>query len=96
MEVLVAYDVSTVTKAGRRRLRRVAQVCTNYGQRVQQSVFECRVNRAQYEQMLEDLTGEINEKKDSLRIYRIAQPKAESVQSWGNDELVDFDGPLVM
>lgn len=95
MDVLVAYDVSTVKKAGRRRLRRVAQVCTNYGQRVQQSVFECRVNRAQYEQLIDDLTQEIDEDKDSLRIYRLAQPKEESVQTWGKDGTIDVTGPLV-
>lgn len=96
MDVLVAYDVSTVKKAGRRRLRRVAQVCTNYGQRVQQSVFECRVNRAQYEQLIDDLVQEINVDKDSLRIYRLAQPKEESVQTWGLDTTIDLDEPLVL
>ena len=88
MDVLVTYDVSTVEKAGRRRLRRVAQVCTNYGQRVQQSVFECRVNRAQYEQLVADLTEEIDDEEDSLRIYRLAQPKDEAVQTWGAHNLV--------
>lgn len=96
MDVLVAYDVSTVKKAGRRRLRRVAQVCTNYGQRVQQSVFECRVNRAQYEQLVEDLVAEINEDKDRLRVYRLAQPKDETVETWGRDDTLDLEGPLVL
>jgi len=96
MDVLVTYDVSTVEKAGRRRLRRVAQVCTNYGQRVQQSVFECRVNRAQYEQLVADLTEEIDDEEDSLRIYRLAQPKDEAVQTWGQDDTLDLDGPLVL
>ena len=96
MDVLVTYDVSTVEKAGRRRLRRVAQVCTNYGQRVQQSVFECRVNRAQYEQLVADLTEEIDDEEDSLRIYRLAQPKDEAVQTWGRDDTLDLDGPLVL
>jgi len=96
MDVLVAYDVSTTTTAGRRRLRRVAQACTNYGQRVQQSVFECRVTRAQYEQLVDDLTGEIDPDEDSLRIYRLAQPTDETVRTWGRDDTMDFDEPLVL
>lgn len=96
MDVLVTYDVSTVKKAGRRRLRRVAQVCTNYGQRVQQSVFECRVTRAQFEQLIADLVEEINEDQDSLRIYRLAQPTDESVQTWGQDDTLDLEGPLLL
>jgi len=96
MDVLVAYDVSTVKKAGRRRLRRVAQVCTNYGQRVQQSVFECHISRSQFEQLITDLVQEINEDKDSLRIYRLAQPTDESVQTWGRDDTLDLEGPLVL
>ncbi len=96
MDVLVTYDVSTEKKAGRRRLRKVAQVCENYGQRVQKSVFECRVSRAQYEQLVEDLTGRINEEQDSLRIYRLAQPREESVQCWGIDTRIDLDEPLIL
>jgi len=96
MDVLVAYDVSTTSKAGRRRLRRVAQACTNYGQRVQQSVFECRVTRVKYDQLVDDLTTIIDSDEDSLRVYRIAQPSDETVQVWGRDETMDFDEPLVL
>lgn len=95
MDVLVTYDVSTEDKAGRRRLRKVAQVCENYGQRVQKSVFECRVSRPQYEQLVEDLTAKIDEAEDSLRIYRLAQPREETVEYWGVDTRIDIDEPLV-
>ena len=69
MDVLVTYDVNTETKAGRRRLHKVAQTCKNFGQRVQFSVFECSVTVAQYEDLVAKLTGIINNSKDSLRIY---------------------------
>lgn len=96
MDVLVAYDVSTTDADGPRRLRHVAQACTNYGQRVQQSVFECSVSRAQYEQLIDDLTSIIDEEKDSLRTYRLAQPTDETVETWGLDDTMDFDEPLVL
>ena len=95
MDVLVTYDVSTKDKAGRRRLRRVAKTCVDYGQRVQQSVFECSVDRAQYEQLEDQLIALIDEESDSLRIYRLAQPTAETVRTWGSDPL-DLDEPLVL
>lgn len=96
MDLLVAYDVSTTDTAGRRRLRHVAQACTNYGQRVQQSVFECTVTRAQYEELVDDLTGIIDEDEDSLRVYRLAQPTDETIETWGRDDTMDFDEPLVL
>ena len=96
MDVLVTYDVNTTDAAGRRRLRHVAKVCLNYGQRVQQSVFECTVTRAQYEQMIADLVELIHEEKDSLRVYRLAQPTDETIQTWGVDDTLDLDGPLVL
>ncbi|WP_419623109.1 CRISPR-associated endonuclease Cas2, partial [Thiolapillus sp.] len=67
MLILVTYDVSTQTAEGRRRLRRVAKACQNYGQRVQKSVFECRVDVATYERLEEALLNEIDEEEDNLR-----------------------------
>ena len=63
MLIIVTYDVSTETKEGRRRLRRVAKTCESVGQRVQKSVFECRVNQMQYEELERNLLNEINEKE---------------------------------
>ena len=96
MDVLVTYDVSTEDKAGRRRLRNVAKVCVDHGQRVQQSVFECSVDRAQYERLEDRLTTLIDEEADSLRIYRLAQPTDETVRTWGRDDTLDLDEPLVL
>ncbi len=69
MMVLVTYDVSTVDEGGRKRLRRVAKQCQNYGQRVQNSVFECLVDPVQFAQLRKNLESIINPKKDSLRYY---------------------------
>ena len=71
MLVLVCYDVSTETKQGRRRLRRVAKVCESTGQRVQKSVFECKLDVAQFETLERQLLAEINALEDCLRLYRI-------------------------
>ena len=69
MMVLVAYDVNTETAAGKNRLRKVAKQCLNYGQRVQNSVFECLVDAAQARQLKHNLTQLIDPEKDSLRFY---------------------------
>ena len=96
MDILVAYDVATDTAAGRRRLRQVAQVCKDYGQRVQNSVFECTVNEVQYETLRHRLLKCINKEDDNLRIYRLIGPKERYVESYGIDRYVDFQGPLVV
>lgn len=69
MIVLITYDVNTETPEGRRRLRRVAKICLNYGTRVQMSVFECRLSSAQRVMIEEELSSEIDKELDSLRIY---------------------------
>jgi CRISPR-associated protein Cas2 len=96
MVILVSYDVSTEDVVGRRRLRKVAKVCVGFGQRVQKSVFECSVNEMQMEQLRDRLVKCIDEKKDSLRIYRLVEPREKHVESFGRDAYVDFDGPLVV
>jgi CRISPR-associated protein Cas2 len=96
VQVLVAYDVSTATPEGERRLRRVAQVCLNFGHRVQKSVFECTVTEAQYESLRQRLLDEINIKEDNLRLYRLPLPKDQFRECFGSRREVDFDGPLVV
>ncbi|MBU0579509.1 CRISPR-associated endonuclease Cas2 [Patescibacteria group bacterium] len=96
MQVLVTYDVVTETPAGRKRLRKVAQACKNYGQRVQKSVFECTVNEMQYEIMIRDLLKCIDEKEDSLRIYRLKEPKEQFVEEYGVNQSIDFEAPLIV
>ncbi len=95
MLIIVTYDVSTETAAGRKRLRRVAKVCESMGQRVQKSVFECTVNEMQFEQLERTLLAEIDETKDNLRFYRITEPVDLRVKQHGCFRSVDFDGPLI-
>ena len=96
MNVLISYDVSTETAAGRRRLRKVAQACQDFGQRVQKSVFECTVTEAQFEEVIRRLLEIIEKTEDSLRVYRLVEPKEKYVQVYGVDGSVDFDEPLVL
>jgi len=96
MLIIVTYDVSTETREGRRRLRRVAKVCESMGQRVQKSVFECQVNDMQLEQLERALLAEINDTEDNLRFYRITEPTEIRVKQYGNFRSVDFEGPLVV
>lgn len=96
MLVLVCYDVSTETKQGRRRLRRVAKVCESTGQRVQKSVFECKLDVAQFETLERQLLAEINALEDCLRLYRIPGTRGFEVIEHGSFKSVDFDGPLVL
>src|SRR5436190_16352468 len=90
MRLLVTYDVSTTTPAGERRLRRVAQVCQDYGQRVQYSVFECTVNECALELLRQRLLREIDPREDSLRIYFLSAKREEGIESYGRDRYVDF------
>ncbi|MER3422828.1 MAG: CRISPR-associated endonuclease Cas2, partial [Nitrospiraceae bacterium] len=85
MHILIAYDVATDTAAGRRRLRKVALACQDFGQRVQKSVFECSVNEMQYEEVLRRLLEIIKKDEDSLRIYRPIEPRDKHVQVYGID-----------
>lgn len=96
MLIIVTYDVSTETAAGRRRLRRVAKACESMGQRVQKSVFECQVDEMQFEELERRLLAEINENEDNLRFYRITEPTEVRVRQYGTFRSVDFEGPLVV
>ena len=95
MYLLVSYDVSTEASEGRRRLRRLARTCLNFGQRVQKSVFECSVDEQSLFRLKQQLLEIIDEDEDSLRIYRIAEPHEEHIEEYGTNRSVDFDGPLI-
>lgn len=95
-DLLVTYDVDTTTSDGRRRLRRVAKLCEGYGQRVQFSVFECRVDRGQWETFQDRLQGEIDEAQDSVRIYALQGGREGAVTTFGRDTYRDFDEPLIL
>lgn len=96
MEVLVTYDVSTETREGRRRLRHVAKVCEGHGQRIQKSVFECTVTPAELERLKHRLRREVAEKEDSLRIYRLLEPRERFVWAIGVKPAYDLHDPLVL
>lgn len=95
MLILVTYDVNTQDSQGRKRLRRVAKQCMNYGIRVQNSVFECVVDAAQLKLLKKALCDEIDEKKDSLRIYNLGDRKRSNVEHIGVKEAVDVEGELI-
>jgi CRISPR-associated protein Cas2 len=94
MLVLITYDVATSAKGGTRRLRRVAQACKDYGQRVQNSVFECHIEGRHWAMLRERLLGEINEREDSLRFYFLDLDV--TIEHHGAKKTVDFEEPLIL
>lgn len=94
--LLVTYDVSTETKAGRRRLQKIAKICKSYGQRVQKSVFECNVSDVNYEKFKNELLALINDEKDGLRIYHLYGTTDDFVEEYGKGRSIDFEKPLVL
>lgn len=96
MHILITYDVSTTEAAGKKRLRRVARVCESWGQRVQNSVFECKVDPAQYALLKARLAGIIELKEDSLRFYLLGKEWRRRVETIGVDRAYDPDGPLII
>ncbi len=96
MMVLVSYDVSTQTAEGRRRLRRVAKICQNNGQRVQLSVFECLVDPARWVVFRQKLIDEVSTEKDSLRFYFLGANWKRRVEHIGAKEARDPEGVLIL
>jgi CRISPR-associated protein Cas2 len=94
MLVLITYDVKTEDTAGRRRLRRVARACLDFGQRVQYSVFECQVDPAQWTALRSRLIGEIDPGCDSLRFYRLGAEGRKRIEHVGAKAAIDLEGPL--
>ncbi|MDI3537163.1 MAG: CRISPR-associated protein Cas2 [Epulopiscium sp.] len=83
MMVLITYDVETVSAHGQKRLRKVAKICTNYGQRVQNSVFECIVNPMQLQIIKEEILKVIDMEKDSVRFYHMGSNWSVRVEHMG-------------
>lgn len=94
--VLVSYDVRTNEVGGARRLRRVAKICRNFGQRVQFSVFECMVDPAQWTMLRQALINEIDLESDSLRFYFLGANWRKRVEHVGAKKSVDQEGPLIV
>ena len=96
MLLLVTYDVDTTDAHGRKRLRKVAKTCVNYGQRVQNSVFECNVNAAQSVELKAKLLELIDDTKDSLRFYNLGNRYQNKVEHAGCKESYDAEGLLMI
>ena len=96
MLVLVTYDVSTEDAPGRRRLRRVAEVCKDYGQRVQLSVFECVVGEKELVMLRSRLLAEMDKEEDSVRLYFLDEGARKTTEHYGIGKPVDFEGPLLV
>lgn len=96
MLVLITYDVSTEDSAGKTRLRKVAKECVNYGQRVQNSVFECLLDSSQVLVLKKRLLSLIDEKKDSLRIYYLGNNYQSKIEHYGVKDSYDPEGILMM
>ncbi len=91
MMVLVSYDVSTIDRAGQRRLRRVAKTCEDFGLRVQNSVFECLVDPAQWVRLRDKLLALFNPKQDSLRFYFMGSNWTRRVEHHGTKETLNLE-----
>lgn len=96
MLVLVTYDVNTESAAGRRRLRKVAKACVDYGQRVQNSVFECRLDAAQYVALKQKLSALIDPAADSLRFYNLGDKYHSRIEHVGAKPGYDAEGVLMV
>jgi CRISPR-associated protein Cas2 len=95
MFVLVSYDVNTQDAEGRKRLRTIAKICQNWGQRVQFSVFECIVDPAEWTGLRNRLVNTIDQEKDSLRFYYLGANWKRRVEHVGAKPTLDQEGPLV-
>lgn len=95
MMVLVSYDVNTQTPEGRKRLRRIAKSCQNWGQRVQLSVFECLVDPAQWAVLRDELVSIMDEGKDSLRFYFLGANWEKRVEHVGAKPAINPEGTLI-
>jgi len=96
MMVLVSYDVMVTSPGGQKRLRHVAKACTNYGQRVQHSVFECVVDPAQWVKLKSILEKIIDDRVDSLRYYYLGANYKRRVEHVGAKPSYDMDEPLIV
>ena len=96
MMVLITYDVNTETAAGRRRLRQIAKQCVNYGQRVQNSVFECVLDASQCKQLQHKLVGLMDKATDSLRFYYLGNKYQTKIEHFGAKAAYDPEGVLLV
>lgn len=96
MQMLITYDVVTSSPGGARRLRRAAKICLDYGQRVQFSVFECKVDPAQYVELKKRLLDVIDVEKDSIRFYNLGKEWDRRVEHIGAKTSINPDNPMIV
>ena len=96
MMVIIGYDVTTIDTAGKKRLRKVSKICENYGQRVQNSLFECLVDTDSLYTLTNNLLKIINLNDDSLRIYRLGKNYQTKINHYGIKTVYDLKKPLIL
>ncbi len=96
MLYILAYDISTENAKGRKRLRKVAKACENYGQRVQKSVFEFQLDDKKFLQMKNEVLNIIKNQEDSIRIYKIIEPKEDYMEEHGNFKAIDYENDTLI
>lgn len=96
MMVVVSYDVSTTTKSGKKRLKKVADTCLNFGIRAQNSVFECIIDPAQWEVLKNELLTIYKEEEDSLRFYYLGSNYQRRIESFGKSKNLNIDETLIL
>jgi CRISPR-associated protein Cas2 len=96
MMVIVSYDVSTKTPAGIRRLRKISEVCLDYGVRVQNSVYECQIDPAQWESLRDRLLTLYDSDSDSLRFYFLGSNWQRRVEHFGKEGIADIEAPIIL
>jgi len=96
MILLVTYDIGSIDAEGKARARRVRQICKNFGVRVQYSVFECRIGRADVARIRDQLQSAIDDAEDSIRLYYLSDDDATRTEHFGVRQPIDPEGPLVV
>lgn len=94
-KILITYDIGIETNVDQRRLRHVAKTCLIYGQRVQKSVFECSVTDVQLIELLESIKELIDNKRDSIRVYRLHASSFDNIIHFGKNKPINFEEPLL-
>lgn len=96
MLILITYDVNTETSSGKKRLSKIAKICVNYGQRVQNSVFECDLDASQYLLVKNQLLKTMNEDTDSIRFYNLGNKYNTKIEKYGCKNSYDPEGNLLL
>ena len=93
---MITYDINVEDSSGKKRLRRVAKQCVNYGTRVQNSVFECQVDAAEYATLKHRILEEMDPEKDSVRFYSLGNRYKSKVEHYGVERGIQVDEPLIL